>query len=81
VAGLEAVEDVLGDERPGEQEALGLLAAEAAQVAHLVGGLHTFGDGAQVEAVAEADDGGGERLGQATRNVTKAIHGVEPQRA
>src|SRR5207302_1493251 len=47
-------------EGPGEEIALGLLAAEAAQVGDLLGGLDALGDRAQMQAVAEADDGGGQ---------------------
>ena len=56
------VRDVVGRQRPGEQVALGLVAAELAQTVELIGRLDAFGDGSQAEVGREIDDGGDDAL-------------------
>src|SRR5438552_4974843 len=60
VAGVEQGGDVGRREGLGKEEALGMLAAQAPELDDLVGGLDTLGHGLQVQAVAQADDGGRE---------------------
>ena len=53
---LEQVPDLVGRERRGEVEALGVLAAQRLQLVQVGGGLHALRDHLHAEAVRQPDD-------------------------
>jgi hypothetical protein len=52
----EVVQEFVGDHRPAEQESLGAVGSESAEVRELGGGFDAFGDDDEVKDMGEVDD-------------------------